>query len=436
MRTGKMKLGVILDGVGGSNWGWRREHINPRASIEIKQYIKEAQRAEAAKLDYIFIADTLHITTDSSPHFLSRLEPVSMLSAIAVATSRIGLVATLTTSYTEPYTVARQIGSLDLISDGRAGWNIVTTGLAGAALNHSRDAHFAIDDRYRRGLEHVEVVKGLWDSWEDDAFIRDKASGVFFNPEKMHKLMHRGEFFRVDGPLNISRSRQGYPVLFQAGASEGGRDLAARTADAIFGVPRTFEEAKEYRDDVRRRAVAYGRQAADLVFLPSIGTIVAETDEEAEKLYQAACGMVTYEEALNWVSFFFSYHDFKQYDPDAPFPELGDLGQQSYRSVTDTIKRIAGAERLTLREVARRFAIPRTDFIGNVDKVADACERWYSGEAVDGFMVSSALGSVEGFLDLVIPKLQRRGLFREDYEADTFRGNLGLRVVPNRYSLG
>lgn len=227
--------------------------------------IKKA-RAEAAKLDFRFITDTLHITTDSSPHFLNRLEPVSMLSAIAVTTSRIGLVATLTTSYTEPFTLARQIGSLDVISDGRAGWNIVTTGLAGAALNHSRDAHFAIDDRYRRGLEHVEVVKGLWDSWEDDAFIRDKASGVFFNPEKMHKLMHRGEFFKVDGPLNIARSRQGHPVLFQAGASEGGRDLAARTADAIFGLPRSIEEAQEYRSDVIRRAVACGRQATDVFF--------------------------------------------------------------------------------------------------------------------------------------------------------------------------
>jgi FMN-dependent oxidoreductase (nitrilotriacetate monooxygenase family) len=435
MRTGKLRFGVILDGVGGANWAWRRKRINPAASTDIETYIREAQAAESAKVDFIFIADTLAITPNAPPHFLNRFEPISLLGALAAHTKHVGLVATLSTSYTEPFTVARQLASLDHISHGRAGWNVVTSGLEGAALNHSKDAHFDIHDRYRRALEHVSVVQGLWDTWEDDAFIRDKASGVFFDPDKMHKLMHKGEFFRSDGPLNIARSKQGQPVLFQAGASSDGRDLAARTADAIFGMARTLEDAKEYYDDVKRRAVDCGRKPEDITFMPACDAIVAETDEEAERMYDEACALVSYEEALGWVSFFFSYHDFKQYDPDAPFPDLGDVGHQSYRSVSDHIKRIAKQGNLTLREVARKFAIPRTDFIGSAERVADACERWFKAGAVDGFMIGCSVGMSQDFLELVLPILRKRGLARDEYEADTFRGNLGLAPVPNRYAV-
>ncbi len=434
MRTEHMKLGVILDGIGGANWSWRRPEVNVRASIEIQNYIAEARRAETAKLDFVFIADTLHIEASAPPHYLNRLEPLTMLGAVAAATSRIGLIATVTTSYTEPFTVARQLASLDHISGGRAGWNVVTTALEGAAFNHSRETHLNIKDRYRRALEHVQVVRGLWDSWEDDAFVRNKETGVFFRPEKLHRLMHKGEFFRVDGPLNISRSQQGHPVLFQAGASEGGRDLAARTADAIFGAPRTIDEAKEYNLDVKRRAVSLGRAAKDLLFLPSINPIVAETDDEAERKYEAVCNLVSYPEALDWVSFFFSYHDFKQYEPDAPFPELGEIGHEAYRSVSDSIKRVAKEGNLTLRQVARKFAVPRSEFIGNADKVADACERWFQEGAVDGFILGGLSARFEDFLDLVVPRLRKRGLFRSEYESETLRGNLGLRAVPNQYA--
>ncbi|WP_313803223.1 LLM class flavin-dependent oxidoreductase [Sphingobium sp.] len=435
MRDGKLRIGLILDGVGGSNWSWRRPHINPRASVDIQNYIREAKRAEEAKADFIFIADTIHITPESSPHFLNRLEPLTLLGAVAAHTSRIGLVATITTSYMEPFPVARQLASLDLISDGRAGWNIVTSGLEGAARNHSHEKMMNIEDRYRKATEHVEVVKGLWDSWEDDAFIRDKVSGVFFDRSKLHALNHKGEFFLVDGPLNIARSRQGHPVLFQAGASGGGRDLAAMTGDAIFGIPKTIEAAKEYYDDVRQRAAAYGRDPDKIVFMAAMDAIVAETDEEAERKYQEACEFVSYEEAVKWLGFFFSSYDFTQYDPDAPFPDIGDVGNHSYSSLSDYIKRIAREEKLTLRQTAKRFAIPRTDFIGSAEKVADACERWFRQGAVAGFMVGSSVGKVDDFLDMVLPILRKRGLFREDYEYETFRENLGVSAALNRYTL-
>ncbi|QKR99895.1 LLM class flavin-dependent oxidoreductase [Sphingomonas sp. CL5.1] len=435
MRSGFMKLGAMLDGIGGSHWGWRRAHIDPHASTDIECFIAEARSAEAAKIDFIFIADTVSITPTSSPHFLNRLEPMTMLGALAAHTSHIGLVGTLSTTFTEPFTAARQISSLDLISHGRAGWNVVTSALEGAAYNHSLDTLPPIEDRYRRAGEHVAVAKGLWDSWEDDAFTPDKSTGVFFDPSKLHPLMHKGEFFRVDGPLNIARSAQGHPVLFQAGASEGGRDLAARTADAIFGLVKSMQEAKDYYDDVKRRAVSFGRSVEDIVFMPGIDAIVGETQEDAERKYKNACDYMRYEESLGWVSFIFSYHDFSQYDPDALFPDLGDVGQNAYRSQVDYIRKIVAEEKLTLRQVAHRFAIPRTDFIGSAEQVADACERWFNAGAVDGFMLTASVGRLQDFYELVVPILQKRGLFRTEYEATTFRGNLGLPAVPNRYTV-
>jgi N-acetyl-S-(2-succino)cysteine monooxygenase len=431
MRVDKMNFGVMLEGVGARNWEWLREEVAPNASIDIHSYIQRAQAAEAKKFQFVFIADSLHITLNSSAHYLNRLEPLTMLAAIAVSTSRIGLLATLSTTYTEPFTVARQLASLDLISDGRAGWNVVTSGLDGSALNHSLDERIPIEQRYKRAREHVEVVKGLWDSWEDDAFIYDKVNRVFFDPDKLHNLNHKGEFFSVAGPLNIARSRQGHPVLFQAGASKDGRQLAARVADAIFsGATGTMEEVRAYSEDVRSQAVAMGRSRESIVFMPHIHPIVAETVKGVERACAELSSQMSYEEQLKWLAFPFSFHDFSQYDPDAPFPDLGAVGSESYGSVTISIKKTAKDENLTLRQVASRFALPRPDFIGTPDKVADACERWFLSGAVDGFILTHN----EPFYELVIPELQRRGLFHLDYEADTFRGHFGFPPVPNRYA--
>jgi FMN-dependent oxidoreductase (nitrilotriacetate monooxygenase family) len=275
MSNRQLKLGAILSGVGTTQNGWRHPDLPGDASVNIDWFRENAQKAEAAKFDLVFIVDSPYITPDSAPHFLNRLEPLTLLSALAGATSRIGLVATLTTSYTEPFNVARQFASLDLISRGRAGWNVVTTGLEGAAGNYGREEHIDHSVRYRRAQEHLGVVQGLWDSYEDDAFPRDKESGVFLDKSKLHPLNHRGEFFSVSGPLNISRSQQGQPVIFQAGTSEEGRELAASVANGIYANEETFEEAQDYYRDIKRRALAHGRDPNEILIFPGLVPIIA-----------------------------------------------------------------------------------------------------------------------------------------------------------------
>ena len=254
----QLKLGFMLHGVG-MGWGdWRHPDADPTASTNFPYYRKQAQLAEEAKFDFLFVADSVFITEKSSPHYLNRFEPLTVLSALAGATSNIGLVATLTTSYSEPYNVARQFASLDHISGGRAGWNVVTSWLEGSAENYSKSNHLAHDTRYRQAGEYLDVVQGLWDSWEDDALVHDKQSGQFFDPAKLHALNHKGEFFQVKGPLNIARSRQGQPVIFQAGASEDGKNFAARRSDAIFVHHENLDEAKAYYKDIKGRAAGFG----------------------------------------------------------------------------------------------------------------------------------------------------------------------------------
>ncbi|WP_077035878.1 LLM class flavin-dependent oxidoreductase [Pelomonas sp. KK5] len=433
----QLKLGAILSGAGITPEAWRQPGVQGDASIDIQWYIAAAQRAEAAKLDFVFIVDSPYITPDSAPHFLNRLEPLTLLSAVAVHTRRIGLAGTLTTSYNEPFNVARAFASLDLISGGRAGWNVVTTGLEGAAGNYGREEHFAHDVRYRRAREHLAVVRGLWDSYEDDAFPRNKASGVFLDRDRQHALNHKGEFFSVAGPLNISRSRQGQPVIFQAGGSDDGRQLAATSADAIFTGHESFEEAQAFYRDVKQRARAAGRSDAGPLVLPGISPLVADTDEAARALQAQRDGTVDLAKALVQLGRPFNYYDFSTHDLDAPFPDLGDRGANGYRSAAERIKRIAAEERLSLRETALRFAVRRSPFVGSAATVADALEHWFRNEAADGFILGAFGEPADGqrFIDEVLPLLRERGLFRSEYEADTLRGHLGLPFVENRYSV-
>lgn len=431
----QLRLGTTIHGAGATKYGWRQDNVAPDASIDFEHYKSVAQRAEAARLDFAFIVDSPYITPDSAPHFLNRFEPLTVLSALATVTSRIGLVATATTSYTEPFTLARQFASLDLLSKGRAGWNVVTTGLEGAAQNYGRDKHFDHDLRYQRAAEHLAVVQGLWDSWEDDAFVYDKASGVFFDREKLHALNHKGEFFSVKGPLNIRRSAQGQPVIFQAGGSESGRSLAAQTANAIFAGLESFAETQEFYGDIKRRAAAFGRGGNEPLVFPGIAPIIGSTDAEAEKKYREISELVTLEDALVQLGRPFTYHDFSQYDLDAPFPELGDIGANSYRSHSDRIKRIARQEGLTLRQTALRFASPRGSFVGSPEKIADIAQHWFENGAADGFILGVGIAeSLDAFLEHVVPILQKRGLFRTEYAYDTLRGNLGLPFAENRYA--
>lgn len=435
-RARQLHLGAILAGVGTEQNVWRDPALAGDASVDIHWYIEQARLAEAAKFDLVFIVDSPFITPDSAPHFLNRLEPLTLLSALAVATSRIGLVGTLTTSYWEPYNVARQFASLDHISKGRAGWNVVTTGLEGAARNYGREEHFDHKVRYARAREFVEVVQGLWDSYEDDAFPRDKAAGVFLDKSRQHPLDHKGAHFSVAGPLALSRSRQGQPVIFQAGDSSEGRNLGARIAEATFASAEDFAQGQAYYADVKARAAALGRDPERIRILPGLNATVADTDEEAIAIEDARLGRLEIGKALIELGRAFNYHDFSRYPIDGPFPDVGDLTLNSYKGRAETIIRTAHDEGLTLRETAWRFSARRSGFVGSAETVANEIERWFTGRAADGFILHvSRPADFALFRERVVPILQARGLFRTDYAAETLRGHLDLPVPDNRHTV-
>ena len=433
----RLRFGAFLAGTGGNMASWRHPNAIADAAINLDYYRWLTKRAEAAKLDFAFFGDGLYISEKSHPNFLNRFEPLTLLAALAMETTHIGLAATLSTTYSDPYTVARQFASIDHISKGRAGWNIVTSPLEGSALNYSRPEHPAHDLRYRMADEYLEVAKGLWDSWEDDAFVRDKASGRFIDAGKMHRLNHRGEFYSVQGPLNISRCPQGRPVLIQAGSSEAGKNFAARHADAVFTGGASLEDGVRFCQDVRQRAARFGRGPEEILILPGCGPIIGGTMAEAEAKYEEIANLVSIEDALNYLGRYFNDIDFTQYDLDAPFPDLGDFGRNGWESTTDRIKELARAEGLTLRQMALRSTTTKHAFIGTPETVADTMQAWFEAGAADGFMLTGAVlpdGLID-FIEQVLPILQRRGLFRTEYEADTLHGNLGLPIPDNRYTL-
>jgi len=431
----EIKLGAILHGVGGGTSAWRHPDVQTDASVNLEFYKHQAQKAEAGKFDLVFVADGLFINEKSLPHFLNRFEPITILSALAAVTEHIGLVGTISTSYSEPYTIARQLASLDHISKGRAGWNIVTSPLEGSGLNYGKP-HPEHDERYRIADEYIEVVRGLWDSWEDDAFVADKATGRFFDPAKLHRLDHKGTHFSVQGPLNIARSRQGHPVTFQAGNSEAGRDFAARQSDAIFAALLDLEGSRAFYKDLKDRAARFGRNPATLHILPGIGPILGGTQAEAQAKLQALKELGDINDAIVHLGRFFDHFDFSKFPLDEPFPDLGDLGSNAFRGGTDRIKQFAREKGLTLRQVALDAAYPPNPFVGTPETVADEIEKWIAAGTADGFIVGSATPtSLDEFVDGVVPILQARGVFRTEYEAQTFRGNLGLPIPANRHTL-
>lgn len=432
----QLKLGHMIEGAGRTWTDWRHPDAHPGGSTDFAYYRDATQTAERGKFDFVFIADSLSINERSSPHYLNRFEPVTILSALAAATQHVGLVATITVTYSEPFNIARQLASLDHISGGRAGWNVVTSWLEGSAANFGKEEHLAHDVRYRLAAEYLDVVQGLWDSWEDDALVHDKESGVFFDPDKLNTLNHKGEFLSVKGPLNIARSPQGQPVIFQAGASEDGRNFAAKRADCIFVGHGGIEEARTYYADVKARAAGFGRDPDELFILPAVAPIVGGTEAEAEAKWQERANLISLESALAMLGRSFNDHDFRQYDPDAPFPDVISLGLNSQQSSTLKIAQALQRDKLSLREVALRFATPKGDFTGTPEQVADKFEAWLTQNASDGFVVGQALpGQFAAFVDQVVPILQKRGLFREDYEGVTFRESLGIGVPPNRFTV-
>ncbi|PLR39539.1 LLM class flavin-dependent oxidoreductase [Chimaeribacter californicus] len=432
----QLRLGTILHGASGNMSAWRHPDAQADASINFEFAKSVAKKAEQGKLDFIFVADGLFINEKSIPHFLNRFEPITLLSALATVTEHLGLVGTLSTSYSEPFTVARQFASLDHLSGGRAGWNVVTSPLEGSAKNFSRPQHPDHALRYRIADEYLTVTKGLWDSWEEGAFVRDKASGQFFDPGKLHTLDHHGDFFQVQGPLNIGRTPQGRPVLFQAGASEDGKRLAARHADAIFTHHPTVEEAQAFYQDVKRQLVENGRQPDDLHIFQGVSVIVGRSAEDVEQQYQQTAALVSVEDALNYLGRFFDHHDFSQYPLDAPFPALGDIGQNSFRSTTDEIKRNAREKGLTLRQAALEAATPRPLFHGTPEQVADGLQHWFENGAADGFIINGGTPvTFPHFVDQVVPLLQARGLFRTEYPGKTLRDNFGLAQPANQFTV-
>ncbi|WP_271460205.1 LLM class flavin-dependent oxidoreductase [Pantoea leporis] len=428
----QLRLGAIIQGVSGNMSAWRHPDAVADASINIDYVLDLARKAEQAKIDFLFVADGLYITPQSIPHFLNRFEPITLLSALSLVTQKIGLVATLSTSYSEPFTVARQFASLDHLSGGRVGWNVVTSPLEGSAKNFSRSTHPEHDERYRVASEYLQVVKGLWDSWEGDAFVRDKQSGEFFAADKLHTLNHKGHYFSVQGPLNVGRSPQGRPIVFQAGASEAGKAFAAEAADAIYTRQETLEQARKFREDVRRRLVARGRDADDIRVFQGISVIIGETEQDAERRYQQTAELVTIDKALEYLGRYFEHHDFSQYALDEAFPDIGELGSNSFRSTTDKIKQNARERGLTLRQAALEEATPRPTFLGTAEQVAEGLTNWFLQGATDGFIVRGGTPTAfDDFVAQVIPLLQARGIYRKEYEGETLRENLGLPEPEN-----
>lgn len=432
----QLRLGVILHGASGNMSAWRHKNVAADASINFNHVLETVKKAEQGKFDFAFVADGLYINEKSIPHFLNRFEPLTLLSALASVTKHIGLVGTVSTSYSEPFTVARQFASLDHLSGGRAGWNVVTSPLEGSAKNFSREQHPEHPLRYRIADEYLQVVKGLWDSWEDDAFIRNKESGQFFDPAKLHTLNHKGEFFSVQGPLNVGRTPQGRPIIFQAGASADGQKLAASHADAIFTHQHTLAESQQYYRDVKRQTAERGRSPDQLHIFQGVSVIVGDSAEDVERQYQEVAQLVTIKDALNYLGRYFEHHDFSQYPLDAPFPDIGDLGQNSFRSTTDEIKRKAKERGLTLRQSALEAATPRPIFSGTPEQVADGLQLWFEQHAADGFIIQPGTpNTLARFVDQVVPLLQQRGLFRQEYPGDTLRESFALDYPVNPFTV-
>jgi len=436
-----MKLGLFIEGGGHHMAAWRHPDVASNGRINIERFMDAARTAERAKFDMVFTADTnASFGADDVEYWkrssaASRLEPLTMLAALSAVTNNIGLVATMSTTYSEPFTVARVFASLDQISHGRAGWNLVTSLTDAEARNFGRDAHLGHAERYDRAREFAHVVLGLWDTWEDDAMVYDKAAGIYMNPEKLHFLNHTGKHFSVRGPLMVQRSPQGRPVVVQAGGSEDGRDLAAETAEVVFTVQQQLQAAREFYKDLKQRAARYGRGPDAIKILPGLMPVVGKTRAEAEAKYEELQNLIQPEIGVRQLSSYFGF-DLSQYPIDGPVPEpkASNAEQGRIKLIYDLAQR----ENLSIRKLYQRIIGQRAHRvqIGTAKDIADAMEEWFAGDACDGFNVLPPTfpRDLDDFCSEVIPELQRRGLFRREYEGATLRENLGLPYPVNRHA--
>ncbi|MBY5393269.1 LLM class flavin-dependent oxidoreductase [Rhizobium leguminosarum] len=441
-RKDKIKLGAFLLFTGHHVAAWR----HPQASVgtDFEDYFELAKLAEAAKFDAIFFADgvaarlkDVEAASRKAHSGVYPFEPITLLSALSSVTSNIGLIATASTSFSDPYNLARQFGSLDRLSGGRAGWNLVTSSDPEAAYNFGHEAQILHADRYDRAEEFADVVLSLWDSWDDDAFIRDRESGRYFDPERLHRLDHKGRHFKVRGPLNIPRSPQGRPVLVQAGASGPGKELAARTAEAIFAAHITLDEAKSFYADVKGKLGTYGRSPDDLKILPGIFPVVGRSETEAQEKFEALQELIQPQVGLNLLSQL-SGVDLSPYPLDGPIPSdlpVTNAGKSRQELVLDLARR----ENLTIRQLYLRIAGARGHWqvVGTPSQIADVMEERFENYGADGFNIMAPImpGGLADFIELVVPELRRRGLFRTEYEGTTLRENLGLKRPVNRFAV-
>ena len=417
---------------------WRYPGALPDANFNFPAMKQFIQKLEQGKFDAFFMAD--HLAVLDMPidalkrsHTVTSFEPFTLLSALAAVTDHIGLVATASTTYDAPYHVARRFASLDHISGGRAGWNIVTTANPDAALNFGLEEDLEHDDRYVRAREFYDVVTGLWDSFADDAFIRDVESGIYFDPTKMHALGHKGKYFSVRGPLNIARPIQGWPVIVQAGASEAGRQLAAETAEVVFAGVSNLEMGKAFFADLKQRAQAIARDPDTIKILPGALVIVGETVAAAQAKRSHLDSLVHYDSGIGSLNSALGY-DVSGFDPDGPLPEIPETNAS--RSARERVIALAQRDNLTIRQLAQRIgSYGGLAFVGTPETIADEMEQWLVEEGSDGFNIMFPFlpAGLDDFVDQVIPELQRRGLFRQDYEGKTLRENLGLPCPANRF---
>lgn len=440
-RSRQIKLATFIHNAGAHPGGWRYAE-QPADLHDFETYRRLALTAERGKFHCYFSGDAqgyqhiagrdAYAATDNA----GKLEPMTLLGALSVTTSDIGLIATVSTTYNEPYAVARRFASLDHLSKGRTGWNVVTSNTAHEAHNFGREAHMDHDDRYARAEEFVDVVRGLWDSWEDGAELRDRASGRYFDPAKVHALNHQGQFFKVAGPLNVARPPQGHPIIVQAGGSGPGRELAARTADMIFTAQPDIAKAKLFYADMKARAAAFGRNPDHLLVIPSMQIIVRSTEAEAKRAEAELMESTPSALARARLEMLLGNFDLSAYGDDERLPPvpLTNDGQ----SVQQYLIRMAEEQKLSIVQLARIASVSRASFsmAGTPEQVADMCEQWFTEEAADGFSISPNYvpGGLDEFVDGVVPLLQKRGLFRSDYEAPTLRENLGLPRPENIFA--
>ncbi len=438
----QLKLGAFLRPASIHTAGWRFPGAFSDANFNFAHQRRFAETLERGCFDAIFLAD--HLALMNMPMAalkrsatVTSFDPLTLLPALAALTEHIGLLATASTTYNDPYHIARKFASLDHLSGGRAGWNLVTSANPDEARNFGRKEHLEHDERYRRGREFFDVVTGLWDSWADDAFLRNQDSGIFFDPEKLHPLDHEGAHFSVHGALNVARPIQGWPVIVQAGASEAGRQLAAETAEVVFGSSSQLEAGKAYYADVKARLEAVGRERDHLKILPGCFVVVGDSVSEAQAKKEQLDRLVHPDSGIATLSVLLG-HDASGFDLDAPLPEI----PESNASRSSRAKLVELSERhgKTVRELAQRVggSFGTLEMVGTPQSIADEMEIWLDGEACDGFniMFPYLPGGLDDFVERVVPELQRRGLFRTRYEGKTLRENLGLPRPQRRASAG